>query len=136
MPPSASTSRRPARGGGRAAAAPAGVAWDEVALAPVVLVTGPEELLAERAVDRLVAQARERDPQVEVTRLDGSTYGTGQLTLATSPSLFAEDRVVVVEDHLGAAVPGARTWTLPFPAPDALRPFAGDPHVLDGPETG
>jgi DNA polymerase-3 subunit delta len=98
VPPSASTSRRPARGGGRAAAAPAGVAWDEVALAPVVLVTGPEELLAERAVDRLIAQAREQDPQVEVTRLDGSTYGTGQLTLATSPSLFAEDRVVVVEN--------------------------------------
>ena len=98
MPPSASTSRRPARGGGRAAAAPAGVAWDEVALAPVVLVTGPEELLAERAVDRLVAQARERDPQVEVTRIDGSAYGPGQLQLATSPSLFAEDRVVVVEN--------------------------------------
>jgi DNA polymerase-3 subunit delta len=69
-----------------------------VVLAPVVLVTGPEELLAERAVDRLVAQARDRDPQVEVIRLDGSTYGTGQLTLATSPSLFAEDRVVVVEN--------------------------------------
>ncbi|WP_454051542.1 DNA polymerase III subunit delta [Cellulomonas sp. Marseille-Q8402] len=98
MPPSASTSRRPARGGGRASAAPAGVAWDEVELGPVVLVTGPEDLLAERAVDRLVAQARERDPQVEVTRLDGSAYGSGQLTLATSPSLFAEDRVVVVEN--------------------------------------
>ncbi len=64
----------------------------------MVLVTGPEDLLAERAVDRLVAQARERDPQVEVTRLDGSAYGSGQLTLATSPSLFAEDRVVVVEN--------------------------------------
>lgn len=52
---------------------------------------------------------------------------------------FAEvspDRVVVVEDHLGAAVPGARTWTLPFPAPAALQPFAGDPHVLDGPAAG
>ena len=98
MPPSASTSRRPARSGSRSSAAPAGVAWDEVALAPVVLITGPEELLAERAVDRLVARAREQDSQVEVTRLDGSTYGTGQLTLATSPSLFAEDRVVVVEN--------------------------------------
>lgn len=52
---------------------------------------------------------------------------------------FAEvssDRVVVVEDHLGAAVPGARTWTLPFPAPNTLRPFVGDPHVIDGPPAG
>nr|WP_246855402.1 DNA polymerase III subunit delta [Cellulomonas sp. Y8] len=67
-------------------------------LAPVVLVTGPEELLAERAVDRVVGLARERDAQVEVTRVDGAAYGAGELTLATSPSLFAEDRVVVVEN--------------------------------------
>lgn len=46
------------------------------------------------------------------------------------------DRVVVVEDVFGAAVAGARSWTLPFPAPDALRPFQGDPHVLDGPAAG
>lgn len=43
------------------------------------------------------------------------------------------DRVVVVEDVFGAAVAGARTWTLPFPAPGTLREFQGDPHVLDGP---
>jgi hypothetical protein len=46
------------------------------------------------------------------------------------------DRVVVVEDHLGAVVPGARTWALPFPAPGTLQPFRGDPHVLDGPTPG
>ena len=96
MPPSAPASRRPARGGGRSSA-PAGVAWDEVALAPVVLVTGPEELLAERAVDRLVGLARERDPQIELTRVDAAAYSTGELMLATSPSLFGEDKVVVVE---------------------------------------
>jgi DNA polymerase-3 subunit delta len=73
------------------------VAWDEVALAPVVLVTGPEELLAERAVDRLVGLARERDPQIELTRVDAAAYSTGELMLATSPSLFGEDKVVVVE---------------------------------------
>lgn len=97
MPPaSSSSSRRPARGGGRGAA-PAGLAWDEVPLAPVVLVTGPEELLAERAVERVVGLARDRDPGLEVTRLDGSVYAAGQLLLSTSPSLFAEERLVVVE---------------------------------------
>lgn len=98
MPASTSAARRPARGGGRGSSAPAGLAWDEVGLAPVVLVTGPEELLAERAVDRVVGLARDRDAQVEVTRVDGAAYGAGELTLATSPSLFAEDRVVVVEN--------------------------------------
>jgi DNA polymerase-3 subunit delta len=61
-------------------------------------MTGPEDLLAERAVDRLVGLAREQSPEIEVTRLDGAAYGTGELALATSPSLFAEDRLVVVEN--------------------------------------
>lgn len=95
MPPAAPSARRPARGGRQSA--PAGLAWDEVGLAPVVLVTGTEDLLAERAVDRLVGLARERDPQIELARIDGPAYGAGELMLATSPSLFGEDKVVVVE---------------------------------------
>ncbi|WP_158372661.1 hypothetical protein [Cellulosimicrobium cellulans] len=47
---------------------------------------------------------------------------------------FAEvspERVVVVAEQWGAVLPGAATWTLPFPTPDTLRPFAGDAHVYD-----
>ncbi|WP_090032913.1 DNA polymerase III subunit delta [Cellulomonas marina] len=62
-----------------------------------MLVTGPEELLAERAVARVVALARETDADVEVTRLDAGTYVGGQLAVTTSPSLFAEDKVVVLQ---------------------------------------
>jgi len=69
-----------------------------VGIAPVVLITGPEELLAERAADRVVGLARERAAEVEVSRLDAAAYGAGELRLVTSPSLFAEDRVVVVEN--------------------------------------
>ncbi|GIG27344.1 DNA polymerase III subunit delta [Cellulomonas denverensis] len=93
--PAATSSRRPARG---STSAPAGLSWDEAELAPIILVSGPEALLAERAVDRLIGLARERDDAVEVTRIDGSAYGSGELTLATSPSLFAEDRLIVVEN--------------------------------------
>ncbi len=39
------------------------LAWDDVRLAPVVLVQGPESLLAERAVDAIADLARERDPR-------------------------------------------------------------------------
>ena len=77
------------------AAAP-GVAWDEVELSPLVLVTGSEALLAERAVDRLVALAREVDPAVEVTRIEAAGYEPGKLRDAASPSLFDEARMVVV----------------------------------------
>lgn len=68
------------------------LAWDAVDLAPVVLVRGTEGLLAERALARLLAQARERDPQVELTRLDAAGYEPGTLGVVTSPSLFAEAR--------------------------------------------
>lgn len=72
--------------------------WDTVVLAPLVLVSGPEGLLAERAVDRLVDLARAADPQVEITRLDAVTYQSGRLRIVASPSLFGEARLVVVED--------------------------------------
>ncbi|MCU1433110.1 MAG: holA [Actinotalea sp.] len=73
------------------------VAWDAVELAPLVLITGPEALLAERAVESLVAQARAADPSTEVTRLEAAAYEPGHLQVVTSPSLFDEARVVVVE---------------------------------------
>jgi DNA polymerase-3 subunit delta len=62
-----------------------------------VLVTGGERLLAERAVAGAVTLAKERDPDVEVTRLEGAAYTGGTLGVVTSPSLFGEARVVVVE---------------------------------------
>ena len=70
--------------------------WDQVEPAPIVLVTGPETLLAERAVERVVQRAREADPEVEVTRLEAAGYESGRLGVTTSPSLFGEPRVVVL----------------------------------------
>lgn len=62
----------------------------------MVLVSGPEDLLGDRAVERLVAIGRATDPGLEVTRLDAVDYTTGMLSVVTSPSLFGEDRLVVV----------------------------------------
>lgn len=56
----------------------------------------------ERAVERVVELAREQDPGVEVTRLSGPGYESGSLRVATSPSLFDEPRVVVIEDLAAA----------------------------------
>lgn len=41
-------------------------------------------------------------------------------------------RIVVKADDLGSVDVPLTTWTLPFPAPPALRPFAGDAGRLDG----
>lgn len=68
------------------------------ALAPVMLVRGPEDLLAERAVMRVREMVAAAAPEVERTRLSAATYEAGQLDPLTSPSLFGESRLVEVPD--------------------------------------
>ncbi len=60
----------------------------------LALVTGPEELLVERAVASAVAQAR--DAGAEIIRLDGSTYEPGALLTHANPSLFGGAKCLVV----------------------------------------
>ncbi|MGV0373636.1 DNA polymerase III subunit delta [Corynebacterium pilbarense] len=63
-------------------------------LNPVHLVLGEDDFLAERATKAILAQAGEG---VEVTTLRAGDVSEGEIAMATSPSLFAEDRVVVVK---------------------------------------
>ena len=63
-------------------------------LNPVHLVLGEDDFLAERATKAIVAQAGEG---VEVTTLRAGDVSEGEIAMASSPSLFAEDRVVVVK---------------------------------------
>jgi DNA polymerase-3 subunit delta len=65
-------------------------------LAPLTLVVGDEELLVARAVGAVVAAARGRTPDIEVRDLEGGELQPGDLAEALSPSLFGDDRVVVV----------------------------------------
>ncbi|WP_336204917.1 DNA polymerase III subunit delta [Nonomuraea sp. LPB2021202275-12-8] len=64
--------------------------------APVTLVVGDEELLAERAVSVVVATARAAEAGAEVHDLVGSKVSAGELTQLTSPSLFGDRTVVVI----------------------------------------
>ena len=64
--------------------------------APLQLVVGDEEFLAERAVSDLVRRVRERDPEVELRRFRTSEVAPGELAGHLSPSLFAESRVIVL----------------------------------------
>ncbi|MFC4127553.1 DNA polymerase III subunit delta [Nocardia rhizosphaerae] len=68
--------------------------------APVHLVLGDEELLIERAVARVIGQVRAGAPDPEsvpVDRLRAGDASTAELAELLSPSLFAEDRVIVLE---------------------------------------
>ncbi|WP_280221473.1 DNA polymerase III subunit delta [Nocardia neocaledoniensis] len=68
--------------------------------APVHLVLGDEELLVERAVAQVIGQVRAGAPDPEavpVDRLRAGDASTAELAELLSPSLFAEDRVIVLE---------------------------------------
>jgi len=86
---------RPATGrGGKAA--PSGLPWHAIRPAPVVLLTGPEEFLADRASRMLRDALRAGDPALEVSDLAADTYAPGELLTLASPSLFGEARLIRV----------------------------------------
>ena len=65
---------------------------------PLVLVQGPEAVLADRAVEQVIADVRVTSPEVEVVTLRAEGYEEGALTVQASPSLFGEDKLIVVRD--------------------------------------
>jgi len=71
--------------------------------APVTLVTGPEELLRDRAVARVVVQVRRTDPSTGVQDMSAVGLEPGRVTELASPSLFGEPTVIVVRDLGDAA---------------------------------
>ena len=64
----------------------------------VTLVSGPESLLADRAVSGLLEQIRTESPEAEVTRVEGDKLDPGRFAEMTSASLFAVRRAAVVTD--------------------------------------
>jgi DNA polymerase-3 subunit delta len=65
---------------------------------PVTLVTGPEDLLRDRAVAEVLAHARAADPAVQVHDLSVVGLEPGRVTGLASPSLFGELSVIVLRD--------------------------------------
>lgn len=62
------------------------------------LVTGPEEILAERGVASIVEAVRAEEPEAEVVRLHAAGYQAGELLVHASPSLFGGWSIIVVHD--------------------------------------
>ena len=67
--------------------------------APLHLVLGDEDLLVERAVTDVLRAARKRagTDDVPVNRMRAGDVGTYELAELLSPSLFADERIVVLE---------------------------------------
>jgi DNA polymerase-3 subunit delta len=73
------------------------LSWNKVRPAPVILVSGPEEFLAERAIRSLRDLLKAEDPSLEIHDIDASQYAPGELITLASPSLFDEPRLIRVD---------------------------------------
>lgn len=93
---------------------------DSVHPAAVVLISGPEQFLADRAT-RVIRDALRREfSDLEVHDIEASAYGSGELFTVASPSLFQEPRLIRVhgvEKSSDAFIQDAKTY-IADPAPD------------------
>ena len=60
----------------------------------LVLIQGPEELLA----DRVIANISSRFPNAQISNLHASELEVGVITDSLAPSLFGDQRIVVIRD--------------------------------------
>ena len=74
------------------------LSWSNAKPAPIVLVSGAESFLADRATQRIREILRDADASLEVSDLDASSYVPGELLTLASPSLFGEPRLIRVSD--------------------------------------
>ena len=65
---------------------------------PYVLISGPESVLAERALASTLDALRAGDSGIELIRLYADGYQSGTLTMHASPSLFGGTKAIVVLD--------------------------------------
>ncbi len=84
--------RAPSRSSSRAAIPQ--LDWRAPQPAPIVLVSGPEEVCAERAIAAVRDYLRAEDASLEVSDVRADDYESGTLMTLTSPSLFGEPRLV------------------------------------------
>jgi DNA polymerase-3 subunit delta len=136
--------QRTSKPAGRSAPAKSNaLSWNQIRPAPVVLVSGTETFLAERAIRDLRDILTTEDPSLEVTDLDATDYAPGELISLASPSLFGEPRLVRVSgvERCSDAFLAEALDYLQRPAPDAyvvLRHAGGvrGKKLLDAIRTG
>lgn len=72
------------------------VDWRAVTAAPVVLITGAEDFFASSSIREIREQLKRVDEALEIHEIEAIEYASGQLLNLTSPSLFAEPRLIII----------------------------------------
>lgn len=67
----------------------------------VILISGPEGLLADRAVTSILAQIAAEEPEAEVAQVEATRLDGGRLAEISGASLFSSRSVAVITDLAG-----------------------------------
>ena len=73
------------------------VPWRLVKVAPVILVSGPQDFFAESAIKAVRDQMRKSNENLEVVEIDASEYGPGQIFDLASAGLFESSKKGVID---------------------------------------
>lgn len=89
-------------------------------IAPIVFINSEEPVYADRVYENMREKLRAENPNIEISRIDTANYQSGELALATSPSLFGESRAVYVQnlEQINQALTDDLLKYLDHPAPD------------------
>jgi DNA polymerase III subunit delta len=71
--------------------------WAKATPAPIVFISGPEQYLADRAIRSIREQLKKQEAGLEIHQILASDYVSGQLAAVSSPSLFMEPRLVIID---------------------------------------
>ncbi len=72
------------------------VPWRAVSVAPVILVSGPQEFFAERAVKTVREALRKKLENLEIVEIEGADYTEGAIFDLASAGLFGDSKLVVI----------------------------------------
>jgi len=98
------------------------VPWRAITVAPVILVSGPQEFFADRAVKTIRDGLRAKDENLEVVEIDATEYAPAQIFDLASAGLFGDSKLVVIsgaERCSDALIPDVIEY-LSQPAEDAV----------------
>lgn len=73
------------------------VPWRAISVAPVILVSGPQDFFAERAIKSVRDQLRKNNENLEIVEADAADYVQGQVFDLASAGLFGDSKLVVFD---------------------------------------
>ncbi|WP_297565184.1 DNA polymerase III subunit delta [uncultured Arcanobacterium sp.] len=72
--------------------------WEDIEIAPVMLINSEEPVYADRAIDTWKEKLRQSFPELDINVVTSQNYTPQLLAQVFSPSLFSEPRLAIVPD--------------------------------------